>query len=34
MVEGEQEFEKMFGKDIDKFLDDSEWDINSFENMS
>jgi hypothetical protein len=23
------DFEQMFGKDIDKFLEDSEWDIQS-----
>ena len=28
------DFEKMFGKDIDEFLEDSDWDIESFENMS
>jgi hypothetical protein len=31
---GDPDFEKMFGKDIDEFLEDSEWDIESFENMS
>lgn len=25
----DQDFEKMFGKDIDQFLEDSEWDIES-----
>lgn len=25
------DFEKMFGKDIDQFLEDSEWDIESFD---
>jgi hypothetical protein len=24
----------MFGKDIDEFLEDSDWDIESLENMS
>jgi hypothetical protein len=24
----------MFGKDIDEFLEDSDWDIESFDNMS
>lgn len=28
------DFEKMFGKDIDEFLEDSDWDIESFDNMS
>jgi hypothetical protein len=28
------DFEKMFGKDIDEFLEDSDWDIESFEKMS
>ena len=28
------DFEKMFGKDIDEFLDDSDWDIESFDHMS
>merc|ERR1711918_305431 len=28
------DFEKMFGKDIDEFLDDSEWDIESIDKMS
>lgn len=28
------DFEKMFGRDIDEFLEDSDWDIESFENMS
>jgi hypothetical protein len=27
-------FEKMFGKDIDEFLEDSEWDIESMDKMS
>lgn len=30
----DQDFEKMFGRDIDEFLEDSDWDIESFENMS
>lgn len=28
------DFEKMFGKDIDQFLEESEWDIDSYEKMS
>ena len=28
------DFEKMFGKDIDEFLEDSEWDIESIDKMS
>jgi len=28
------DFEKMFGKDIDQFLEDSDWDIESFDKMS
>lgn len=28
------DFEKLFGRDIDEFLEDSEWDIESFENLS
>ena len=28
-MEGEDEFKKMFGKDIDEFLDDSNWDLHS-----
>ena len=31
---GEGDFEKMFGKDIDKYLEESEWDIESYEKMS
>ncbi len=31
---GDPDFEKMFGKDIDEFLEDSDWDIESLENMS
>jgi hypothetical protein len=33
-VGGDPDFEKMFGKDIDEFLEDSDWDIESFDNMS
>jgi hypothetical protein len=29
---GDPDFERMFGKDIDEFLEDSDWDIESFEN--
>jgi hypothetical protein len=28
------DFEKMFGQDIDEFLEDSEWDIESMDKMS
>ena len=28
------DFEKMFGKDIDQFLEESDWDIDSYEKMS
>ena len=28
------DFEKLFGKDIDEFLEDSDWDIESFDRMS
>lgn len=28
------DFEKMFGKDIDQFLEDSEWDIESMDKVS
>lgn len=28
------DFEQMFGKDIDKYLEESEWDIESYEKMS
>lgn len=28
------DFEQMFGKDIDKFLEDSEWDIQSADQVS
>jgi hypothetical protein len=31
---GDPDFERMFGKDIDEFLEDSDWDIESFDNMS
>ena len=31
---GDPDFEKMFGKDIDEFLEDSDWDVESFDNMS
>ena len=31
---GDADFEKMFGKDIDEFLEDSDWDIESFDQMS
>jgi hypothetical protein len=31
---GDPDFEKMFGKDIDEFLEDSDWDIESIDNMS
>lgn len=31
---GDVDFEKMFGKDIDEFLEDSDWDIESFDRMS
>ena len=34
MAGGDPDFEKMFGKDIDEFLEDSDWDIESFDNMS
>ena len=30
----EMDFEKVLGKDIDQFLEDSEWDIESYEKMS
>lgn len=30
----EVDFEKVLGKDIDQFLEDSEWDIESYEKMS
>lgn len=28
------DFEKMFGENIDQFLEDSEWDVDSFDKMS
>lgn len=28
------DFEQMFGRDIDKYLEESEWDIESYEKMS
>lgn len=31
---GDPDFEKMFGKNIDEFLEDSDWDIDSYDNMS
>lgn len=27
--QGAQDFEEIFGKDIDQFLEDSEWDVRS-----
>jgi hypothetical protein len=33
-VPKDADFEKMFGKDIDEFLEDSEWDIESIDKMS
>jgi hypothetical protein len=33
-VGGDPDFEKMFGKDIDEFLENSDWDIDSYEKMS
>ena len=33
-VTKDADFEKMFGKDIDEFLEDSEWDIESIDKMS
>jgi hypothetical protein len=33
-ISKDADFEKMFGKDIDEFLEDSEWDIESFDQMS
>jgi hypothetical protein len=33
-VQRDADFEKMFGKDIDEFLEDSEWDIESIDKMS
>jgi len=33
-IGGDPDFEKMFGKDIDEFLEDSDWDIESIGKMS
>ena len=33
-ISQDADFEKMFGKDIDEFLEDSEWDIESIDKMS
>jgi hypothetical protein len=33
-VSKDADFEKMFGKDIDEFLEDSEFDIDSIDKMS
>jgi len=33
-IKNDADFEKMFGKDIDEFLEDSEWDIESIDKMS
>ena len=33
-ISKDADFEKMFGKDIDEFLEDSEWDIESMDKMS
>lgn len=33
-ISKDADFEKMFGKDIDEFLEDSEWDIDSMDKMS
>jgi hypothetical protein len=33
-IQKDADFEKMFGKDIDEFLEDSEWDIESIDKMS
>jgi hypothetical protein len=33
-ISKDADFEKMFGKDIDEFLEDSEWDIESIDKMS
>ena len=33
-VSKDADFEKMFGKNIDEFLEDSEWDIESIDKMS
>jgi len=29
-----QDFEEIFGKDIDQFLEDSEWDVRSADKVS
>ena len=34
MMDGEAEFEKMFGKNLDDLLEDSDWDLGSLENIS
>ena len=33
-ISKDADFKKMFGKDIDEFLEDSEWDIESMDKMS
>jgi hypothetical protein len=33
-ISKDADFEKMFGKDIDEFLEDSEWDIESIDKLS
>lgn len=33
-ISKDADFEKMFGKDIDEFLEDSEWDVDSLDKMS
>ena len=33
-ISKDADFEKMFGKDIDEFLEDSAWDIESIDKMS
>ena len=33
-ISKDADFEKMFGKDIDEFLEDSEFDIESIDKMS
>ena len=33
-ISKDADFEKMFGKDIDEFLEDSEFDIESMDKMS
>jgi hypothetical protein len=30
----DEDFEKLFGQDVEKFLDDSEWDIDSIDKLS